>query len=228
MLAWWPPCSWSPGTSGWPPTRSTDQGRPAVVYVGGEFCPYCAVQRWALVVALSRFGTFADLGRVISSSSTDIYPDLQSWSFHGSTYSSPYLTFDLAEIYSDTANPATGVAEGYTSLDALSPLQAQAFDTYDAPHTPAVVPAASPSWTSATATWPTGRAPRRPRSKGSAATRSGPGWTPFQSGGPGRRRHGQLPDRRPVCRHRPAPPADLQLADSDPGRTRAGRQPSRK
>lgn len=115
-----------------PPTAITgpalsDAGKPAVVYVGAEFCPYCALERWALVVALSRFGTFADLGQAISSSANDVYPNLKSWSFHGSTYSSPYLTFDPAEIASDTA---TGVGS-YQPLDTLSALQAEAFHAHD-------------------------------------------------------------------------------------------------
>jgi len=42
-----------------------------VSYVGGEYCPYCAIQRWALLVALSKFGSFTNLdGQVISSSTT--------------------------------------------------------------------------------------------------------------------------------------------------------------
>ena len=58
----------------------TDHGLPAVVYVGAEFCPYCAVQRWALLVAFSRFGTFSNLGQIIGSSSTDVdteHPELE-------------------------------------------------------------------------------------------------------------------------------------------------------
>lgn len=122
------PSQLSPPTSlkGQPPL--TDQGKPAVVYVGAEFCPYCALQRWALVVALSRFGTFSNLGQIISSSSTDVFPGLQSWSFSGSTYSSRYLTFDPAEVESSTPTP-TG--RGFEPLDSLSPLESRAFDTYD-------------------------------------------------------------------------------------------------
>src|ERR1700748_87338 len=43
-------------TSGRPPL--TANGKPEVVYMGGEFCPYCAAERWALTAALGRFGTF--------------------------------------------------------------------------------------------------------------------------------------------------------------------------
>jgi thiol-disulfide isomerase/thioredoxin len=32
-------------------------GKPLVLYIGAEYCPYCAATRWALVMALSKFGT---------------------------------------------------------------------------------------------------------------------------------------------------------------------------
>ena len=35
----------------------TSGGKPEILYVGAEYCPYCAAERWAMVVALSRFGT---------------------------------------------------------------------------------------------------------------------------------------------------------------------------
>jgi hypothetical protein len=108
----------------------TDGGKPAVVYVGAEYCPYCAMQRWALIVALSRFGTFTNLGQTISSSSTDVYPGLQSWSFDGSAYSSPYITFDPAEIYSSTPT-VSPESDGYEPLQSLTPLQAVAVGSFD-------------------------------------------------------------------------------------------------
>src|SRR4051812_14747932 len=32
----------------------TADGKPLVLYVGAEYCPFCAAQRWAMVQALSR------------------------------------------------------------------------------------------------------------------------------------------------------------------------------
>ena len=75
--------------------RAAD-GRPVITYVGAEYCPYCAAERWALAVALSRFGTFTNLSGTQSSGS-DVYPNTQTLSFFGSTYSSPYLRFDAVE-----------------------------------------------------------------------------------------------------------------------------------
>ena len=55
--------------------------------MGAEYCPYCAAERWAMAVALSRFGTFSDL-RLIHSSSADIYPNTPTLSFYRSSYAS--------------------------------------------------------------------------------------------------------------------------------------------
>jgi hypothetical protein len=46
-------------------------GKPLVVYVGGEYCPFCAAERWSIVYALSQFGTFRGLSQIKSSSSDD-------------------------------------------------------------------------------------------------------------------------------------------------------------
>ena len=39
----------------------TVNGKPAVIYLGAISCPYCAENRWAMALALSRFGTFQSL-----------------------------------------------------------------------------------------------------------------------------------------------------------------------
>ena len=41
--------------------------------MGAEFCPYCATERWSVVMALSKFGTFSHLVGT-TSSSTDVDP----------------------------------------------------------------------------------------------------------------------------------------------------------
>ncbi len=49
----------------------TSGGKPEVLYIGAEYCPFCAAERWAAIVALSRFGTFSGL-RTVHSSSIDV------------------------------------------------------------------------------------------------------------------------------------------------------------
>ena len=70
----------------------TSGGKPEVLFVGGEFCPYCAAERWSLVQALSRFGTFSNLSEV-SSSSTDVDPNTPTFSFYKSKYTSKDVAF---------------------------------------------------------------------------------------------------------------------------------------
>jgi hypothetical protein len=95
-------------------------GKPEVLYVGAEYCPFCAAERWPLYLALSRFGTFSGVG-VTHSSSTDVYPDTPTLSFHGSTYTSDFLAFTPVELATNVPNGSGG----YTALDALTPTQLQ-------------------------------------------------------------------------------------------------------
>jgi hypothetical protein len=102
-------------------------GKPLVVYIGAEYCPFCAAQRWPLVVALSRFGTFNGLS-VTHSASQDVFPDTATLSFHGASYTSRYLTFQGVETNSNIRS-----GNGYAPLDTPTDQQRQLLATRDAP-----------------------------------------------------------------------------------------------
>ena len=102
-------------------------GKPRVLYVGAEYCPFCAAERWAMVSALSRFGTFQNLGQT-SSAHGDQFPDTPTLSFHGSTYTSKYLVFKGYETQSNQVQGNT-----YAPLDKLSTADGTIFDKYDFP-----------------------------------------------------------------------------------------------
>ena len=74
----------------------TENGKPEMLYIGAEFCPYCAAMRWSMAVALSKFGTFSPLSG-IHSSSTDTDPSTPTLTFYKSSYTSKYLTFTAVE-----------------------------------------------------------------------------------------------------------------------------------
>lgn len=74
----------------------TAQGKPEMLYIGAEFCPYCAAMRWSMAVALSRFGTLSP-ARGIHSSSSDVFPNTATLTFYKSSYTSKYLTFTPVE-----------------------------------------------------------------------------------------------------------------------------------
>src|SRR6185437_6638467 len=77
-------------------TLTSSQGKPEFLYIGAEFCPYCAAMRWSMAVALSRFGTFGPL-KGIHSTSHDVYPNTATLTFYKQKYTSPYLTFTPVE-----------------------------------------------------------------------------------------------------------------------------------
>jgi hypothetical protein len=72
----------------------TSNGKPEVLYIGGEFCPFCAAERWSLVQALSRFGTFSNLSEIRSASDDG---NVATFSFYKSGYTSKYLSFAPVE-----------------------------------------------------------------------------------------------------------------------------------
>ena len=86
-------------------TPLTSNGKPEMLYIGAEFCPYCAAERWAIAVALNRFGTFTTPFRGIHSSSTDTDPNTPTLTFYKSSYTSPYLTFTPVENETITRGP---------------------------------------------------------------------------------------------------------------------------
>ena len=100
-------------------------GKPGVFWDGAEYCPYCAAQRWPLVVALSRFGTWSGLN-MTTSASEDVYPNTATFSFHGSAYSSRYLSFQSVETA--TNRPA---GAGYQPLETPTAAQAALVRQYD-------------------------------------------------------------------------------------------------
>jgi hypothetical protein len=83
----------------------TENGLPRVVYIGAEFCPYCAILRWSLVAALMRFGTFTGLKE--TSSSADVAP-VPTFAFFGTKYTSKYVALSAYEVEDRTLpTPAT-------------------------------------------------------------------------------------------------------------------------
>jgi hypothetical protein len=114
------------------PTKTGDStiakdsaGKPLITYIGAEYCPFCAAERWSLAVALSRFGTFENLSGTHSSDS-DEFPDTQTLSFYGSTYSSPYVDFQAVE---EATNQLDG--SSYQALQAPTAAQSALISKYD-------------------------------------------------------------------------------------------------
>lgn len=78
------------------PDSAAGKDKPWVLYIGAEFCPYCAAMRWPLVIALMRFGSFTGLAAT-RSSATDVDANTATFSFVGAKYESQWLDFQAVE-----------------------------------------------------------------------------------------------------------------------------------
>jgi len=104
-------------------------GKPEFLFVGSEFCPYCAAERWSVVAALSRFGKF-ELLPAAQSAADEAFPGTPTFSFAGAKYKSPYVAARLVEMYSDQKNSA---GTSYRSLSNLTSSEKAVLDHYDRP-----------------------------------------------------------------------------------------------
>jgi hypothetical protein len=93
----------------------TSGGKPEILFIGAEFCPICATERWPLTVALSQFGKFTNLHQTRSAVHDG---NIATVTYYGSTYSSQYLTFTPVET-------TTNVPKGnyYELLQTPTPAQ---------------------------------------------------------------------------------------------------------
>ena len=91
----------------------TSQGKPEVLFVLLR-----RVDGLTQRVALSRFGHFAALYDA-QSAPNSVFPDIQTFSFDGASYVSPYLAFAGVELYSDTLTDQGT----FTKIASLTPEQ---------------------------------------------------------------------------------------------------------
>lgn len=83
----------------------TLNGKPEVLYIGAEYCPYCAAERWALLVALSKFGEFSGVAYMLSAPAPEVYPNTATFTFAKANYTSSYISFVAVETQDRNHNP---------------------------------------------------------------------------------------------------------------------------
>ncbi len=104
------------------PTNPSSGTSTQVLWVGAEFCPYCAAERWPFIVALSRFGQFQGL-KLMESSSAIGFPNTPTFTFHGATYTSQYVDLQTLETADRAGQP----------LETPTAAQQVLLNKYDAP-----------------------------------------------------------------------------------------------
>jgi hypothetical protein len=103
------------------PALNGPNGHPEFFYVGGEFCEFCATERWAILIALSRFGSFSHLSQLRSYDNL-----LATFSFYRSIYTSPYVDFVSVEHVGNTKD----ILEQFVTLQPFQGNQQQLFNRY--------------------------------------------------------------------------------------------------
>jgi hypothetical protein len=97
-------------------------GHPLTVFVGGQFCPFCASMRWPLVKAMSRFGAFSGLGQIRSQKGTDGFDSLATYDLTKASYRSDYVRLRFVEVAGVNGNPLQKPdAETSALLDQFDP-----------------------------------------------------------------------------------------------------------
>jgi hypothetical protein len=111
----------------WQASAHNGAARPVVFFYGAEFAPYAAAERWPVIVALSRFGTFGTVGLMQSSTSV-AFGNTSTFTFSHTTYNSVWVNLQTVERYS-ALDPTGG---HYTKLQTPTASQASAVSDYDA------------------------------------------------------------------------------------------------
>ncbi len=104
-----------------------DNGKLDFLYIGGQFCPYCAMQRWAIVMALEHFGTFSGLSYITSAEAS-----VPTYDFIGVTYSSNNISFAGVEVWNN-------VSPNYSALETLNSQQQSLYNKYGTGSIPFII-----------------------------------------------------------------------------------------
>lgn len=73
-------------------------GKLFVFFMGAEYCPFCAAERWAIVRALQRFGQWSGLKQTISAARDEPFLNLPTYDFTEATCTSSHIEFVAREV----------------------------------------------------------------------------------------------------------------------------------
>jgi thiol-disulfide isomerase/thioredoxin len=103
-----------------------DSGKPLVFFMGAEWCPFCASERWALVKATSLFGKWSGLRELTSRMGQDYFPALATYDLSQATYTSDYISVRHKEVATVEGDPLQklgsfeeGLVNGYDKLGSV-------------------------------------------------------------------------------------------------------------
>jgi len=95
--------------------------KPVLLFVGAQYCPFCGAERWAVVKALSRFGTWADLKQGHSTGGEGGFGVVPTYDLLHTQYRSRYVVFEHKDVADGAGN----------QLQPLSSTEQSLFNRYD-------------------------------------------------------------------------------------------------
>ena len=102
-------------------TRLVEAGKPVLFFMGGQFCPFCAADRWAFVKATSRFGTWTNLRALRSQGGVDGFTSLPTYNLVGAHYRSDLVSLRHKEVADVSGN----------ALESLDGFEGRLVNSYD-------------------------------------------------------------------------------------------------
>jgi thiol-disulfide isomerase/thioredoxin len=94
----------------------TSNGKPEVLYMGAEYCPFCAAERWSMILALDKFGNFTGLEFMQSAALPESFPNTPTFSFRAANYTSNYISFVSVEQVDRNHAPLQTATTDQTAL----------------------------------------------------------------------------------------------------------------
>jgi thiol-disulfide isomerase/thioredoxin len=91
-------------------------GKLVVFFMGAEYCPYCAAERWAVVRALEKFGRRSGLRQTMSAARDEPFLNLPTYDFTEAAYTSPHIEFVAREIEDREFKPLQKLFENEEKL----------------------------------------------------------------------------------------------------------------
>ncbi len=96
---------------------SVTPGRPVTVFLlSALYCPFCAAERWALVDALGRFGTWSSLAPAESTSGVEGFSAIPTYNFVHARYTSRWVAFTARDVQDAQGRPLQPLAPNEAAL----------------------------------------------------------------------------------------------------------------
>jgi hypothetical protein len=91
-----------------------EQGKPVVLFVGALYCPFCATERWALVLALGRFGDWSGLRPAHSRPGSSGWPGIATYDLLHAGYRSATVALQEREVADEAGFPLQALTAAQT------------------------------------------------------------------------------------------------------------------